>query len=71
MKNQRIDGTIPRDGETVTVDHSVRTFMVQIRSINTVGPESLKQLIEQKFEVTDIQETDGTYFVRGSRTNDF
>jgi hypothetical protein len=46
-----------KPGETVLLDHSVRTFVISIRSFNTVGPETIKNLIESKFEVVSIQQT--------------
>lgn len=49
---------------TSFVDHSVTSFVVAVRSINTVGPDSIKNLIEKKFEVISIEETDLVHMVR-------
>lgn len=53
-----------RDGQTVTVDHTLRTFSVTVRSHINVGPETIKNLIEHKFEVVDVKETDTVIVVQ-------
>ena len=55
-------------GHCVVPDHSVQTFTVTIRSLRTLSPETIKNLIEKKFEVLDCEETAGT-IVGGSRPN--
>ncbi len=51
-----------RNGETVLVDHTVKSFMVTVRSINKVGCEDIKNLIEKKFEVVQIDEAGSTSY---------
>ena len=41
--------------ETVTTDHVVQVFRVEIRSLNGVHPETLKGVIQSRYEVTDIE----------------
>jgi hypothetical protein len=48
----------PKNGETVQVDHSIKTFVVRVRSMTNVGPDTIKNLIEKKFEVVSCEETD-------------
>ena len=43
------------DGKTVTLDHTVQEFTVVVRSMNHVHPQTLKDLIETKFEVVNIK----------------
>jgi hypothetical protein len=40
---------------TVATDNVVQLFQVEIRSLNGVHPETLKDVIQKKYEVTDIQ----------------
>lgn len=67
IKVVRLDGKPLKDGETVTTDHSVRTFTVQVRSMGTVSVDSIKDLIERRHEVVSIEEGDLTLYVRGAR----
>ena len=64
MKNVNIGDSPINDGDTVQVDHNVTTFVVTIRSMGSVGVESIKDLIERKFEVVDIKETDQQLMVK-------
>jgi hypothetical protein len=36
-------------------DHVVQVFRVEIRTLNGVHPETLKGVIQKRYEVTDIQ----------------
>lgn len=51
-------------GRTVQVDHKVTTFVVTVRSLSNVGTDSIKNLIEKKFEVVDINIADYQTVVR-------
>ena len=50
------------DGQTCSVDHTVAEFKVVVRSINSVGPNDLKNLIEQKFEVVAVEEVNTDHY---------
>lgn len=63
MKLQRIDGKPIRDGQTVSSDHVVQKFTVTVRSLNMVGTDTIRDLIQKKFEVMDIECTGGTVYV--------
>lgn len=43
--------------ETITVDNAVDTFTLKIRSLHGVSEETLKNLIQTKYEVTEIVKT--------------
>lgn len=52
------------NGHTVQVDHNVTTFVVSVRSMTNVGPETIKDLIQKKFEVTDIRQVSQDFAVK-------
>lgn len=57
----RVDGTpVPRN-YCVQVDHTLTTFVVVVRSMNKVGPDTIKDLIEKKFEVVEVKQTDNQW----------
>lgn len=66
MRSQNIGIKPISDGQTVLVDHTIRTFTVSVRSMNDVGANTIKDLIEKKFEVVSIEETDCVHMVKGS-----
>lgn len=71
-KTIMIDGSNPSYGETILTDHTTTEFRLLIRTIDgQVGPETIKNLIQQKFEVVDIEQTDKTHFGRSPQTRDF
>lgn len=70
-KVYEVNGRTIKNGETVTFDHSIQTFIVKVRSLGRVSPERIKDLIENKFEVVDIQEGDSISYVKGSSVRDF
>lgn len=71
-KTVMIDGSNPERGETISVDHTTTEFRVVIRSMSgQVGPETMKNLIQQKFEVVEIEEVENKHFCRGPRVRDF
>ena len=51
------------DGKTVTLDHSVQSFTIVVRSMSGVSPQTLKDLIQTKYEVIRIGENDRTDYV--------
>ena len=63
MKTVEINGRPIGNGQTVVVDHIVQTYEIQIRSINGVSQDVLKRLIEQKYEVVLIEQTDTVAYV--------
>ncbi len=62
-ENRSVDGSPVPTGVCVTLDHSTQTFTVQIRALRFVSPETIKDLIQKKFEVIDVKETDSVSFV--------
>lgn len=71
MKYVEVNGNPIGLGETVSVDHVVATYTVTIRSLTGVDKNDLKNLIQSKYEVTDIDLVNDTHFVRGSSVPDF
>lgn len=63
-KNIKIDGTPIPQGHCVTPDHSVQTFVVQIRSLSGIHPDTVKDQLQKKWEVINIEKTDQTNYVR-------
>lgn len=55
---------VVRPDSTVTVDHTVQTFVVTVRSMGRVSSETIKNLIEKKYEVCNITEQGSTAYVR-------
>lgn len=51
------------DYETCILDHSVQRFTVEIRSMGGVFPDSLKELIQKKYEVLSVEEVNRTLFI--------
>lgn len=47
-----------------TPDHSVQTFVVQIRSLSGIHPDTIKDQLQKKWEVINIEKTDQTNYVR-------
>lgn len=48
---------------TVTVDHTVQTFTVVIRSMGSVHPDTIKDFLQRRYEVVECKETDATTYV--------
>ncbi len=71
MNHVEVNGNPIGRGETVSVDHVVATYTVTVRSLSGVDKNDLKNLIQTKYEVTDIDLVDDTYFVRSSQVKDF
>lgn len=61
---KKIDGSPILSGETVTTDHVLTTFQVQVRSLRSIGADELKDIIQKRLEVTQIAQTDELVFVR-------
>lgn len=38
----------------IVPDHHLQTFTIKIRSINGISPDTLKNLVQSKYEVTEI-----------------
>jgi hypothetical protein len=51
------NGTPVKEGEHVIPDHYETTFTVTIRSLNQISEDQLKDQIQQRCEVTNIQKT--------------
>lgn len=65
MTIQMIDGTEPKRGQTVVTDHIVQTYQISIRSLQGImGTKVLKDLLQQKFEVTEIKQIDEISYCR-------
>lgn len=61
---KHLDGTpIHNDGRTYTIDNTIQTFIVQVRSLGSIGEDTIKDLIQQKYEVTKVEEINRTDFV--------
>lgn len=62
---KHLDGsTTLADGSCRIIDHSVSKFEVSIRTMGSVGPLSMKDLIQTKYEVVEIKEVEKTTFVQ-------
>ncbi len=51
------------DGQTVTVDHTVTSFTVTIRTMGSISAQDVKDQLQKKWEVTHIEEGDSTMYV--------
>lgn len=51
-------------GDTVSVDHSVQDFHVQIRSLSGISTDTLKNLIQTRYEVTRIAKGNTKLYVQ-------
>jgi hypothetical protein len=45
------------NGKTVSVDSTVTTFTVTIQHMNSVGENDLKDLLQRKYKVLSVEET--------------
>lgn len=59
-----VNGKPIQPGTTFTVDHTEQVFTIKVRSLSGVGAESLKDHIESKWEVVQIEEVEKTHFVK-------
>lgn len=59
-----LDGKKVLDGQTVTLDHSVQSFTVVVRSLAGITPQTVKNLIQKSYEVIAVKENDRTDYVR-------
>ena len=64
MQNINVGNKQIHDGDTVQVDHIMTVITVTIRSMGAVSTSLIKDLIEAKYEVTDIAVTDQTAAVK-------
>lgn len=67
MAHIEVNGNKIDNGQTVTVDHSVQAFTVVVRSLQSVHPDRLKDLIQSKFEVIRCEETQHDTYVKAGR----
>ena len=51
------------EGQTCMVDHTVRRFTVVVRSMNSISADTIKNLIQTKFEVVECEEVNATTYV--------
>ncbi len=51
-------------GIVVIQDHQVTQFLVTVRHMNNVGSETIKNVLQTKFEVTDIEIVNKTVYVQ-------
>lgn len=49
---------------TVTHDHQVTQFLVTVRHMNNVAPDTIKNILQTKLEVTDITTVNKTVYVQ-------
>lgn len=52
------------DGNCVQVDHMVVDLNIRLRGMSNIHPANVRRLLQQKFEVVDIEVTDRTIVVR-------
>lgn len=62
MNVVRLNDT-PLDDRVSIVDHYTQKFTVVLRSMTPIGPETLKDLIQKRYEVTNITKDDITAYV--------
>jgi hypothetical protein len=55
MKTVYADGTAVPTGICIQVDHYEQEFTLKISSMRHISAETLKDLIQQKFKVLEIQ----------------
>lgn len=64
-----LDGSEPKTGQTVTFDHGVTEFKIVIRHLGTANENSIKNLLQQKFEVIKVEEVETTTFCSSCRSD--
>lgn len=57
---------LTENGVCIVPDNEVSTFTIQIRSLNSVDQDTLKRLIQQKYEVLNIEKTNSDVVIRES-----
>lgn len=67
MANIEVNGKKIDNGQTVTVDHSVQVFTVVVRSLQSVHPDRLKDLIQAKFEVIRCEQVEHDTYVNAGQ----
>ena len=74
MKNhsiQSLDGKVVLPGQTYTIDHAVTCFHLTVRSMNIVTADTIRRMVEQGYEVVNIEEVERTTYVHPSQIPDF
>lgn len=59
-----LDGKTIHEGQTVTVDHVVQTFTLTVRSCSGVESKTIKDHLQKKWEVVNIERTENVQYVR-------
>lgn len=59
-----VSGRTINSGECIVPDSQVTTLVVEIQSLNTVCPDVVKRLIQQRFKVVGIQKVEITSVVK-------
>lgn len=62
--HRTLDGEPITDHRCIVPDHRLTTFTVTVRSIGAVPVDQVRHLIQQKFEVTNVEVTGGTIFAK-------
>lgn len=60
----RTDGSPVNGQNCVVPDNHMTTFIVTIRSSSGLGCESIKDLLQRKYEVTGIEKTENVIVVK-------
>ena len=63
MNTINLTGKPIDDGQTVVVDHYTQRFTVVIRSMSPIGEDTLKNIIQQKYEVVEIKQQDANAMI--------
>ncbi len=50
--------------QTMITDHSVQQFTVTVRSMSEVHPDTLKRLIQSRYEVIECTQVDNALYSR-------
>lgn len=68
MKIAKINGKSVPDGQTVIADHAVTTVEVQVRHLGTLDLDSVKRLLQAKYEVVAVKTTEHEVLVNSNTT---
>lgn len=60
----RSDGTKVPAGQCVTPDHNLNTFVVTLRSLAGVHPDTVKNLLQTRYEVVEIEPVSNVLVVK-------
>jgi len=65
--NIEINGRHIRDGQTLIVDSVEQTFVVKVRSLSHIHPDTIKRIVQSKYEVLSVENTDTVSVVHAMR----